>query len=132
MATVVGLSVGGYTFVNRAVSSQVYVTNCGILDYKPTTMLKFCSETSVGIDNIKWLTWNAEGATGKGIYQINECQPSCEVGKILFAEVEIILSKGKMIDGKRALTFITIESANSKRLPLSDSRKDAWPLELAG
>jgi hypothetical protein len=102
------------------------------LDYKPTSILKFCAETSVGIDNIKWLTWNAEGATGKGIYQINDCQPSCEVGKYLFAEIEIILSKGKVIDGKRALTFITIKSANSEPLPLSDSPKDAWPLELAG
>ena len=128
----VGLSFGGYTFVNRAVSSQVYVSNCGLLDYKPTAMLKFCVETSEGISKIEWLTWNADGATGKGLYQVNDCQPSCEIGKIHFAEVEIILSKGKVIDGKRALTFITIESAKGGKLPLSNSSKDAWPLELAG
>ena len=128
----VGLSFGGYTFVNRAVSSQVYVSNCGLLDYKPTAMLKFCVETSEGISKIEWLTWNADGATGKGLYQVNDCQPSCEIGTIHFAEVEIILSKGKVIDGKRALTFITIESAKGAKLPLSNSSKDAWPLELAG
>ncbi len=132
LATIIGLSYGGYTFVNRAVTTQVYVSNCGILDYKPTAMLKFCVETSVGIDKIQWLTWNAEGATGKGLYQINDCQPTCEVGKIHFAKVEISLSKGKIINGKRALTFITIESANNGKLPLSNSSKDAWPLELAG
>ncbi len=132
LAIVVGLSLGGYTFVNRAVNSQVYVTNCGLLDYKPTVMLKFCAETSESIDKIQWLTWSADGATGKGLYQINDCKPTCEVGKIHFANVEIILSKGKMINGKRALTFISIKSREGPNLPLSNSSKAAWPLELAG
>lgn len=132
LATVVGLSFGGYTFVNRAVSSHVYVTNCGMLDYKPTAIFKFCAETNEGIGKIQWLTWSADGATGKGLYQINDCKPTCEVGKIHFAEVQITLSKGKKIDGKLALTFISIESVEETNLPFSNSSKDAWPLELAG
>ena len=132
LATVVGLSIGGYTFINRAVTSQVYVTNCGILDYKPTAILKFCGETSEGIDKIQWLTWSAEGATGTGLYQINDCQPTCKVGKIYFAEVQIVLSKSKIISGKPALTFIAIESSTGSKLPLSNSSKAAWPMELAG
>ena len=95
-------------------------------------MLKFCAETSEGISKIEWQTWDSDGAAGKGLYQVNDCQPSCEIGKVYFAEVEIILSKGKFIDGKRALTFITIESVKGGNLPLSNSSKDAWPLELAG
>ena len=132
LATVVGLGIGGYTFINRAVTSQVYVTNCGILDYKPTAILKFCGETSEGIGKIQWQTWSADGATGTGLYQINDCQPTCKVGKIHFAEVKIILSKSKIISGKPALTFIAIESRDGSKLPLSNSSKDAWPMELAG
>ncbi|CAB5120243.1 MAG: hypothetical protein F2954_05245 [Actinobacteria bacterium] len=132
LATIVGLGFGSYTFINRAVTSQVYVTNCGILDYKPTAILKYCGETDEGIDKIQWLTWGADGASAEGQYQINDCKPTCDVGKIHFAEVQIVLSKSKVIDGKRALTFITIESADGSALPLNNSSSDAWPLELAG
>lgn len=132
LATVIGLSYGGYTYVHRAVIQQVYVTNCGILDYKPTGMIKFCTDTSVGIDQIKWTTWSAEGATGEGKYQINDCQPTCVAGKLHYSEVEIVLSKSKSIGSKTALTFISIKTRDGKNLPLSNSNSDAWPLELAG
>ncbi|CAB4842415.1 unannotated protein [freshwater metagenome] len=132
LATLIGLGFGGYTFVNRAVTAQVYVTNCGILDYKPTAILKFCADTSVGIDKIEWATWSAEGATGEGIYQINDCEPTCVAGRLYFADVEIILSKGKRIDDKKALTYISIKTKDGTNLPLSNSHNDEWPMELAG
>lgn len=132
LATLIGLGFGGYTFVNRAVTTQVYVTNCGILDYKPSAILKFCADASVGIDKIEWATWSADGATGEGIYQINDCKPTCVAGKLHFAAVEIILSKGKRIDGKKALTFISIKTKEATNLPLSNSQSDEWPMELAG
>lgn len=132
LASVIGLSYGGYTFVHRAVSEQVYVTNCGILDYKPTGIIKFCGDTLIGIDQILWLTWSAEVATGDGKYQINDCQPSCAEGTLRFADVAIILSKPKSVDGKKALTFISIKSKDGRNLPLSNSQSDGWSLELAG
>ena len=132
LATIVGLGYGGYIFVHRAVTQQVYVTNCGILDYKPTEMIKFCTDASVEIDQIKWTTWSTEGATGEGVYKINDCQPTCIAGKLHYTDVEIILNKSKSIDGKKILTFISIKTKDEKNLPLSDSYSDAWPLELAG
>jgi hypothetical protein len=131
-ATIIALGFGGYTFVNRAVTTQVYVTNCGILDYKPVAMLKYCGDTSVGIDEITWLSWSAKGAAGEGIYQINDCEPSCDAGKLHYAEVQITVNKAKIIDGKQALTFISITTKDGKILPLSQSPIDEWPLELAG
>ncbi|TSA47291.1 MAG: hypothetical protein D4R50_03340 [Actinomycetales bacterium] len=132
LATLLGLGFGGYTFVNRAITSQVYVTNCGILDYKPTVILKFCADAGVGIDKIEWTAWSAEGAIGEGIYQINDCEPTCVAGKLHFTDVEIILSKGKTIDGKKALTYISIKTKDGTNLPLSNSHGDEWPMELAG
>lgn len=132
LATIVGLSYGGYTFVNRAVTTQVYVTNCGILDYKPTILLKFCADAGVGIGQIEWSTWSPDAATGTGVYEINDCAPTCVAGKLHYADVEIVLSKGKIIGGKKALTYILIKTKNGKTLPLSNSHTDAWSMELAG
>ena len=132
LASVLGLGYGGYTFINRAVTSQVYVTNCGMQDYKPTTIIKFCADSGVGVGAIEWSSWSADGATGEGKYQINDCLPNCAAGKQHYADVSVVLSKSKNIKGKPTLTFITITTKDKKNLPLSDSPSDAWPMELAG
>ena len=132
LATIIALGFGGYTFVNRAVTTHVYVSNCGILDYKPSVILKFCADAGVGIGQIEWTSWSAEGGRGTGTYEINDCAPTCVAGKRHYADVEIILSKIKTIDGKKALTFISITTKDGKVLPLSQSPNDEWPLELAG
>ena len=132
LATVVGMGYGGYTFINRAVTTQVYVTSCGMQDYKPTSIVKFCADAGVEVSDIKWGSWSAEGAAGEGVYQINDCLPNCAAGKEHYAKVTLVLSKAKTIKGKPTLTFITIKTVDKKNLPLSDSPSDAWPMELAG
>ncbi len=132
LATLIGVSYGGYTFIHRAVTSQAYVTNCGMQDYKPTTIIKFCADAGVGIGAIEWNTWSAKGATGEGKYQINDCQPTCVAGKEHFADVNVTLSKSKVINGKPTLTRIEVKTKDGKNLPLSNSSTDSWPLELAG
>lgn len=132
LATILGVGFGGYTFVNRALTTQVYVTNCGIIDYKPTAILKFCADGGVAIGAIQWETWSAQGATGIGKYQINNCSPNCDDGKIYYADVEVKLSRMKSLDSKEVLTFISLKTKDGKNLPLSSSPRDAWPLELAG
>ncbi|CAB4706485.1 unannotated protein [freshwater metagenome] len=132
LATAVGLSYGGYTYINRAVTSQVYVTNCGMQDYKPTTIIKFCADAGVGVGAIEWSSWSAEGATGEGKYEINDCIPTCVAGKLHSADVTVVLSKSKTIAGKPTLTHIVVKTKDGKNLPLSDSPTDAWPMELAG
>jgi hypothetical protein len=132
LATAVGLSYGGYTYINRAVTSQVYVTNCGMQDYKPTTIIKFCADAGVGVGAIEWSSWSADGATGEGKYEINDCIPTCVAGKLHSADVTVVLSKSKSIAGKPTLTYIVVKTKDGKNLPLSDSPTDAWPMELAG
>ena len=132
LATILGVGFGGYTFVNRAITTQVYVTNCGIIDYKPTAILKFCADGGVAIGAIEWESWSAQGAHGIGKYQINDCSPNCADGKIFYADVEVELRRMKNLDGKEVLTFISLKTKDGKNLPLSSSPRDAWPLELAG
>lgn len=132
LATIIGLSFGAYTFINRAVTTQVYVTNCGTVDYKPAVLIKFCADAGVEITAIEWGSWSAQQAKGTGVYEINDCQPTCVAGKFHHATVEIALSKSKSIGGKETLTFISIKTKDGKNLPLSSSPNDAWPLELAG
>ena len=132
LATVIGLGLGGYTYVQHALASQVYVTNCGMQDFKPSTVIKFCADAGVSVNKISWSVWNEQGATGEGEYQINDCEPSCVDGKHHYAKVVISLSKVKEINGKTTLTYIDIKTKDGKNLPLSDSAEDAWPMELAG
>ena len=132
LATIIGLSFGAYTFINRAVTTHVYVTNCGSVDYKPTILIKFCADAGVQITQIEWESWSSVKAEGIGVYEINDCEPSCVDGKLHHATVEITLSKSKSISGIETLTFISIKTKDGKTLPLSSSPSDAWPLELAG
>jgi len=132
LATIIGLSFGAYTSINRAVTSHVYVTNCGSIDYKPTALVKFCADAGVEITQIEWESWSSQKAVGTGVYEINDCEPSCVAGKLHFATVEITLRKSKSIGGKETLTFISIKTKDGKNLPLSSSTNDAWSLELAG
>ena len=132
LTTVIGICFGSYTFIHDAVATQVYVTNCGSVDYKPTVLIKFCADAGVQISQIEWDAWGANVAIGVGIYEINDCEPSCVAGTIHYADVKITLSKSKEINGKETLTFITVTTQDGKNLPLNDSPKDAWPLELAG
>jgi hypothetical protein len=44
IVTLVGISLGTITYFNRALLEHVYVYDCGIVDYKPTTMTPYCAD----------------------------------------------------------------------------------------
>ena len=96
------------------------------------TRLYVSDSVTFWIGDIKWNSWNAEGASGEGTYQINDCLPNCAEGKQHYGDVLIELSKSKTINGKPTLTYIKVTTKDGKNLPLSDSPTDAWPMELAG
>ncbi len=129
IVTVVGISLGTITFFNRALLEHVYVYNCGIIDYKPTSMTPYCADAGAGVGNLQWETWGAKGATGTGLYGINLCQPTCANGKWKFADVNVALSKSVSANGKTILSRIDIISQDRKNLPQSDSPSLGWDLE---
>jgi len=132
LATLIGLSYGGYTYVHRAITAQVYIENCGHVDYKPKVILKFCADAGVGIADIDWTQWSASQAEGTAKYSANDCNPTCVAGKFSSAEVYVKLSKLKKINGKDAFTYIQVETKDGTPLPLLKSKDDQWSLEMAG
>ncbi len=129
LITVIAVSMGSYTYINRAVVQQVYVYNCGIQDYKPTSLTQFCADAGVGVGEIKWEDWSAGGATGTGRYALNTCEPSCVAGNWLYEDVNVKLSKAVHDKGKTVLSRIDIATVDAKKLlPRNTKNSDGWDL----
>lgn len=127
--TVVGISLGTVTYLNRALLEHVYVYNCGIVDYKPQSMTPYCADAGAGVGNLEWDSWGSKGATGTALYGVNLCDPSCADGKWKFADVNVSLSKVVESKGKKIMTRIDIITQDKKNLPQSVSPSLGWDLE---
>ncbi|TRZ84518.1 MAG: hypothetical protein D4R83_08455 [Streptomycetaceae bacterium] len=128
LVTVIGISLGGYTYVHRAATEQVYAFNCGIVDFKPESLTQYCADAGVGLSNIKWETWNAGGATGTAQYAINNCEPSCVAGTWSYADVNVRLSKLAHKNGKPVLSHIYYKTVDGKNLPSGKTAFEEWDL----
>lgn len=124
-----GLGIGTYTFLHRAVTEHLNTYNCGMLDFKPTSMPQFCAEVGAGVATIKWETWQESGAMGTGQYAINVCDPSCAEGKWKFADVKVKLSQAVRDQNKTVLSRIDIVTIDGKNLPHNSSPDLGWDLE---
>lgn len=60
--------------------SDVYTFSCELVLRKPTAFSTTCADFGVAIFEVKWSMWSAEGARGRGIYSVNDCNPSCAEG----------------------------------------------------
>jgi hypothetical protein len=132
LATVVGLGLGGYSFISNARANHVYTVTCGIVDYKPGVFFKSCSDGGIAVGQMQWESWSQDGARGKGTYAINDCLPDCKTGKLTKVPVTVVLTGDNPLDevrGKRVLNKITIATADKKPLPLGTSNTDSWVLE---
>jgi hypothetical protein len=132
LATVVGLSLGAYSFISNARANHVYTITCGIVDYKPGVFFKSCADGGIAVGQIQWDSWSQDGARGKGIYAINDCKPDCKSGTLIKAPVTVLLTGAQPLDqvrGKRVLNHIEIATADKKPLPLGSSNTDDWHLE---
>lgn len=129
LITVIGISLGTFTFLHRAAREQVYVYNCGIVDYKPQSLTPYCADANAGVGNFEWNTWDSSGATGTGLYSLNLCEPNCAQGKWKYAEVNVRLSKSVRAKGKIVLTRIDIVTKDGKNLPNGKSPSFGWDLE---
>ena len=127
--SIAAIALGIFTYVHRAVSEQVYAYNCGIVDYKPVSILKSCGDARVGVVDLQWDTWGADGATGVGQYWINPCKPDCAQGKLQYADVKVKLSASVVDKGKKVLSQIELITADGKKLPLHPTASDSWILE---
>ena len=127
-ATIGGIIWGGYTFINNASDASVYVTNCGQLQYKSSKIIGACGDGGIGVTKIHWESWNKKHAEGKGLFFVNNCNPSCADGKIVESEVSVSLSKLAKEQNKNTYTQIKITNRKKVNLPELDSRSVYWNL----
>jgi hypothetical protein len=132
LTTVVGISLGAYSFISNARANHVYTVTCGIVDYKPGVFFKTCADGGIAVGQMQWESWSQNGARGKGTYAINNCSPDCATGKLFKVPVDVILTGNSPLDtvrGKRVLNRIVIKTLDKKPLPLNSSNTDSWVLE---
>jgi hypothetical protein len=129
LVTLIGLSFGTVKYIQRAASEHVFAYNCGIVDYKPTSLTPVCANTSVIVANIHWEKWSKDLATGTAQYGVNMCNPDCATSAWTYASVEIQLTKSILDKGKRILTRIDYVTADKQNLPLSNSDKGGFVLQ---
>jgi len=131
LASVLGISIGGYSFINNAMSNHVYTVNCGHVDYKPKAFLKVCGDQHVAISDIQWDSWSADGARGKAVYVVNDCNPTCASGMQKQVEVNVVLTGNTPLDivrSKSVLNRLEITTVDKKPLPLSGATRESWNL----
>lgn len=104
--------------------SEVLSFICELVMAKPSEATPYCADFGVAIWDIEWSSWQASGATGKGTYSANDCDPNCADGTIYSAPVDVKL-EDLYTDGSRYflrnLTFTSKEN-----LPLTDSKNGTW------
>jgi hypothetical protein len=131
LASVLGISIGGYSFINNALTNHVYTVNCGQVDYKPKVFLKVCGDQHVAISDIQWDSWSADGARGKAVYVVNDCNPTCASGMQNQVEVNVVLTGNTPLDivrSKSVLNRLEITTVNKKTLPESSATRESWNL----
>ncbi len=132
VATVLGVGIGAYTFISSARANHVYTLTCGIVDYKPGVFFKSCADGGIAVGQIQWESWSKIGASGTGIYAINDCTPDCATGKLHKTAVTVTLTGTTPLaiaNKKSVLNHIAIATIDKKPLPLGSSNKDSWDLQ---
>ena len=104
--------------------SEVLSFICELVMAKPSEATPYCADFGVAILDIEWSTWQASGATGKGTYRANDCDPNCAEGTIYSTQVDVRLDE-LYTDGSRYfLRYLSFTS--EKPLPLSGQYSGGW------
>jgi hypothetical protein len=107
-------------------ASEVLSFTCELITAKPEEATPYCADFGVAIWDIKWSSWEATGAIGKGLYRANDCEPSCAEGTIFEAPVDLKL-QDLYTDGARYF-LRTLTFSSEKPLPLSQESMGTWDL----
>src|SRR5439155_1029094 len=62
---------------------RVYAPDCvGHARYKPRRITLACADAGLWLSKIRWTKWTTRTATGTGVYNWNDCKPSCVAGHL--------------------------------------------------
>jgi hypothetical protein len=106
--------------------SKVLTWNCEIETHKPELIFFTCADGGLYVEKIKWNTWSNEGATGRGVFSENLCEPSCAEGKRVRAPVNLTLSNLTEQNGKYYLRTLDISTSNGKDFPWGRADSFRW------
>jgi hypothetical protein len=71
----------GGRFTVPAPPARVYTPNCvGKPRFKPRSIILACADDGLLVTKIHWTRWTRQIATGVGVYNWNDCKPSCVAG----------------------------------------------------
>jgi len=105
---------------------QVLTWDCETAKYKPESITITCADGGIFVEKIQWSTWSKEGATGRGIYSENLCEPDCAEGERVTAPVKLTLSNLTGYKEKFYLRTIDISTQNGKDFPWGRADGFQW------
>lgn len=122
---IIALTAASVLAFGKSYARDIYTYDCEILEQRPEQLTKYCADGGVYVYDINWKRWGYNGAEGTGIYSENLCEPSCAEGRRVEEQVDIYLSGIEIIDGKRVLRYLSVNTRNGILLPNGDSY-DNW------
>ena len=122
---IIALTAGSVLAFGKSYARDIYTYDCEILEQRPEQLTKFCADAGVYVYNIKWERWGYNGAEGTGTYSENLCEPSCAEGTRVEEQVDLYLSGIEVIEGKRVLRYLSVNTRNGILLPNGDPY-DNW------
>ena len=128
---IIALTAGSVLAFGKSYARDIYTYDCEILEQRPDQLTKFCADAGVYVYNIKWERWGYNGAEGSGTYSENLCEPSCAEGTRVEEQVDLYLSGIEVIEGKRVLRYLSVNTKNGILLPNGDSYDDWDVAEFA-
>ena len=122
---IIALTAGSVFAFGKSYARDIYTYDCEILKQRPEQLTKFCADAGVYVYGIKWKSWGYNGAEGTGTYSQNLCEPNCAEGTRVEEQVDLYLSGIEVIEGKRVLRYLSVNTRNGALLPNGDSY-DNW------
>jgi hypothetical protein len=101
---------GGKTYVGPCTAQQKAA-------YKPHRMVVTCADAGFVLRHLKWSSWGARSAHGRGQAYINTCKPNCASGKFKPYAVKVKLDKRIACKGKHALQFSRVTYTYTGKRP---------------
>ncbi len=96
--------------VSGIAPDDVYTFVCELVVQKPSESTPNCADFGEAVFDIQWDSWSAEGASGRGRYSINDCEPDCASGTRHEALADVTLTNLKTNGKSYFLTDFTFET----------------------
>ena len=96
--------------VSGIAPDDVYTFVCELIVQKPSEFTPNCADFGEAVFDIQWDSWSAEGASGRGRYSINDCEPDCASGTRHEALADVTLKNLKTDGESYFLTDFTFET----------------------